>query len=387
MSRSAFDVRRRSSLVDQLGDDRTAINSVMIGRTTAAAAIALGLFLTAPSIAWTSIFPLGSQHGVEARHRAPHSSRSPRQLKAISRVGRAVPLTGKRGLPELPSTESSVGNQPPSSRAPASQSEPGPDSSIGIGPAVELKTPQPAWSDEFSGPAEGAPDPTKWQNVVGSDGFGNEELEYYTDSRKNSSLDGNGDLVITARQEDMTNKWEGITRHYTSARLETRGLYGAKYGRMEARIKLPEGQGLWPAFWAVGADEPTVDWPDCGEIDMMEYLGNDPYTTYGSIHGPEVGQENGYGLTTPKKSKESLADDFHRYGVIWTPNKIQFTLDGNVYSTRTKSDLGPGQEWVFDKPFILRLNMGVGGDWPGAPDASTQFPARMLVDWVRVWED
>jgi beta-glucanase (GH16 family) len=238
------------------------------------------------------------------------------------------------------------------------------------------------WSDEFNGPAGASPNPAKWRFDVGGGGWGNEELEYYTSRRTNASLDGYGHLVLTARRESYTAK--GTTRYYTSARLKTQGLFSTTYGRLQARIELPSGRGLWPAFWAVGEDIESLGWPASGEIDVMESLG-DPFTVYGSIHGPEGDSPRGYSYTTPHSSLVSLSGGFHVYGVDWSPAAIVFTLDGVRYATRTPTLLSVGQQWVFNKPFFLILDQAVGGVWPGAPTASTAFPSTMLVDWVRVY--
>jgi beta-glucanase (GH16 family) len=239
------------------------------------------------------------------------------------------------------------------------------------------------WSDDFDGPAGSAPDPRKWRFELGGGGWGNGELEYYTARPQNASLDGLGRLAVTARRESYAGG--GVTRSYTSARLQTKGLMSTIYGRLEASIKLPPGRGLWPAFWAVGSDVESAGWPQSGEIDIMESLGNDPFTLYGSIHGPQRGSASGYHLTTPHRAAASLASAFHTYGVDWGPGAIVFTLDGVPYATRTPASLSTGERWVFNKPFFLLLNLAVGGTWPGAPDASTLFPATMLVDWVRVY--
>jgi beta-glucanase (GH16 family) len=240
------------------------------------------------------------------------------------------------------------------------------------------------WSDTFLGPAGARPNPAKWSLATGGNGWGNDELEYYTARRSNASLDGHGDLVVTARAETYTGR-DGVMRAYTSARLQTAGLFSTTYGRIEASMRIPQGRGLWPAFWAVGSDIEKVGWPACGEIDVMESLGSDPFTLYGSIHGPQQGAPTGYVLTAAKRAPSSLADAFHIYGVQWSPNAIVFTFDGVPYATRTPASLVPGESWVFNRPFFLLLDLAVGGKWPGAPDSSTPFPARMLVNWVRVY--
>jgi beta-glucanase (GH16 family) len=241
------------------------------------------------------------------------------------------------------------------------------------------------WSDEFNGPSGAPPDPHKWQLQTGGNGWGNQELEYYTARSRNASLDGAGHLAITAHAETYTGA-DGTTRGYTSARMQTEGLFQTAYGRIEARIKLPAGRGLWPAFWALGQGADTQGWPRCGEFDIMENLGKDPFTVYGSLHGPQPGARDGqYGLTAAVRSKTSLAAAFHVYGVTWSPDRIVFTLDGASYATRTPASLARGQKWVFNQPFFLLLNVAVGGQWPGQPGAGTRFPATMLVDWVRVF--
>jgi beta-glucanase (GH16 family)/transcriptional regulator with XRE-family HTH domain len=236
------------------------------------------------------------------------------------------------------------------------------------------------WHDEFAGSAGAPPDSTKWQVVTGAGGWGNHELEDYTSRASNVSLDGKGHLAITA--EHGTYADGGATSNYTSGRIQTKGLYQSRYGQIEARIKLPAGQGLWPAFWALGADGA---WPEAGEIDVMENIGSKPSTIFGSIHGPQAGSARGYAISATEHAHSSLAAGFHTYGVEWSPKEIVFTLDGVPYATRTRSDLSSSQRWVFNKPFYLLLNLAVGGTWPGSPNASTRFPATMLVDWVRVY--
>ena len=240
------------------------------------------------------------------------------------------------------------------------------------------------WSENFRGPAGAPPNPRRWTIATGGSGWGNEELEYYTGRPRNVELDGHGDLVITALAETYTGG-DGVTRAYTSARIQTAGLFSATYGRIEARIEIPTGRGLWPAFWALGTDIAKMGWPACGEIDIMESLGSDPFTVYGSIHGPQTGEPKGYLLSTAKRAARSLAEGFHTYGVIWSPRAIVFTLDGIPYGRETPASLGRGESWVFDKPFFLLLDLAAGGDWPGAPNATTHLPAQMIVEWVRVY--
>lgn len=238
----------------------------------------------------------------------------------------------------------------------------------------------PMWQDEFSGPAGSLPDPARWHIVSGVRGG---QLQYYTERAGNVSVDGDGHLAITARRERFTDD-SGTSSEFTSASIETKGLFATMFGRIEARIQLPSGQGLWPAFWALGSDYDSVGWPQSGEIDVMENLGQDPFTIHGSIHGPRDGVADGYAITMANHSAVSLAGGFHVYGVEWRSQRIVFEVDRVPYATITPSSLAPGEAWVFEKPFFLLLSLAVGG-WAGEPDASTQFPATMLVDWVRVY--
>jgi len=257
-------------------------------------------------------------------------------------------------------------------------------SSAGRPVGASAPAPRLLWSDEFNGPAGAPPNPAKWEVLRGGNGWGNRELEYYTGRPSNVALDGAGHLAITARHE-VYRGGDGVIRSYTSARLQTEGLFQTTYGKIEARIKVPAARGLWPAFWALGYDIDSVGWPASGEIDVMENIGSDPFTIYGSIHGPQPGSMRGYALTAIARSRASLAAGYHIYGVTWSPNRIVFTLDGVPYATRTRAGLSAGREWVFNKPFFLLLDMAVGGTWPGRPSATSRLPATMLIDWVRVY--
>jgi beta-glucanase (GH16 family) len=239
------------------------------------------------------------------------------------------------------------------------------------------------WSDQFDGPAGTPPPASKWVHDVGAYGAPDNELETYTDSPANASDDGHGNLAIVARRQTVTGP-DGLTRNYTSARLETQGLFSATYGLIEARMKIPAGTGLWSAFWLLGNSINAAGWPSCGEIDVMETLGQDPFAVRGTIHGPDG--RSGYSRGRDLESASSLASGFHVYGVSWSPNSITWLLDGIPYATVTSADLAPGQAWVFNQPFHLVLNLAVGGNWPGPPNAYTQFPATLLVNWVRVYD-
>lgn len=236
------------------------------------------------------------------------------------------------------------------------------------------------WSDEFDGPDGSLPDPRKWEVVVNGKPA-NQELQYYTRRAVNVHRRA-GQLVITALREHYQGA-DGITREYTSARLETKGKFTQAYGRFEARIKVARGQGIWPAFWMLGDDKPAAGWPGCGEIDVMENIGREPSTVYGTLHGP--GYSGGQGLSGSVKINGALADKFHVFAVEWRPDRIDFLLDERRYATRKPADVPPGKRWVFDHPFYLLLNLAVGGGWPGNPDATTKFPQQMVVDYVRVY--
>jgi beta-glucanase (GH16 family) len=233
------------------------------------------------------------------------------------------------------------------------------------------------WHDEFDGPTGAAPDPIKWVYDLGASGWGNHELEEYTGSRQNSAMNGKGQLVITARKD--------AAGRYTSARLKTQGTFSFQYGRIEARIKVPKGQGIWPAFWMLGEGVEEEGWPACGEIDIMENIGKEPRIIHGSVHGP--GYSGGQAITaqTELAVPGTLADDFHVYALDWSPNRLEFSLDGKIYQTVTPASMPPNSKWVFNQHLFLLLNVAVGGDWPGNPDATTQFPQEMLVDYVRFY--
>ncbi|KAJ6644106.1 Beta-glucanase [Pseudolycoriella hygida] len=241
------------------------------------------------------------------------------------------------------------------------------------------------WSDEFSGRKGQAPDSSKWKYDIGGEGWGNQELEYYTNSVNNAALDGNGNLVITARRENNNNFhcWYGRCQ-YTSARILTLGKSSHKYGAIEARIKIPKGNGIWPAFWMLGDDLQQVGWPKCGEIDIMENIGKEPFEVHGTLHGP--GYSGGDGLTSTYRlpNKKAFGDDFHVYRTDWTSNSISFSVDGHRYVTKTPADTH-GKPWVFTHNFFIIFNLAVGGGWPGPPDASTRFPQSMVIDYVRVY--
>jgi beta-glucanase (GH16 family) len=241
------------------------------------------------------------------------------------------------------------------------------------------------WSDEFNGQNGSLPDASKWTYDIGGSGWGNHELEYYTNRRENARIE-DGKLVITARREEYTGP-DGAKFNYTSARLKTQGLFSQAYGRFEARIKLPAGQGIWPAFWALGDNFESIGWPKCGEIDIMENVGKEPGINHGSLHGPSsTGATSDLTATIMLPAGQKLSDDFHIYAAEWEPGTVRFYLDANLYATFTSAEWPAGGRWVFDHRFFLILNLAVGGDWPGPPDATTTFPQTMLVDYVRVYK-
>ncbi len=240
------------------------------------------------------------------------------------------------------------------------------------------------WSDEFDGPDGSSPDPKKWTYDIGGNGWGNNELEYYTNRLQNAQIKG-GNLVITAQKETYTGA-DGVTRNYTSARLKTQGLFTQAYGRFEARIKIPAGQGMWPALWMLGDNIDSVGWPKCGEIDIMENIGKEPGIVHGSLHGPSTtGPTSDATAVFSLPAGQNFADDFHLYAVEWELGVVRFYVDTNLYATFSSAQWPAGGTWVFDHPFFLLLNVAVGGSWPGSPDSTTVFPQQMLVDYVRVY--
>jgi beta-glucanase (GH16 family) len=246
-----------------------------------------------------------------------------------------------------------------------------------------------AWSDEFNGKSS-VPDPANWTFETGGDGWGNHELETYCapgsevapcKAATPNVVVTDGYLHLVARR-DAAGKW-------TSARMTTKGLQSFQYGRMEARIQIPAGPGVWPAFWMLGDNIDQRPWPACGELDIMENIGKEPGKIHGSVHGT--------GFTgTPLSTVATLPGDaefaagFHTYGMIWSPGKVQYYVDdpAKPYATYTRADLPPGAVWPFDDGrYFFILNLAMGGDWPGPPAASTPATVEMLVDYVRVYQD
>ncbi len=233
------------------------------------------------------------------------------------------------------------------------------------------------WSDEFDGNSGTTLDTIKWAYDIGNgeNGWGNGELQSYTSNPSNISIDGKGNLVITAFN---------FNGNYTSARINTKGRFAQKYGRMEARIKTPTGKGVWPAFWMLGENIDDVPWPNCGEIDIMEQKGSQSNITYGSLHGP--GYSGGNAATTPYALRDARFDtDFHIYAVEWGKDYVDFFVDNFLFKRITPNDVTG--DWVYDQPFYILLNVAVGGSFDGSPNANTIFPQSMLVDYVRVYQE
>jgi beta-glucanase (GH16 family) len=234
------------------------------------------------------------------------------------------------------------------------------------------------WSDEFNSAAGTAPNPGKWTYDLGGGGWGNQELEIYTKNPQNVSEDGKGHLVIRAI--------ETAPGKYTSARIKTQGKFTVTYGKIAARMKIPRGQGMWPAFWMLGSNIENAGWPACGEIDIMENIGKEPALVHGTIHGPGYSGDKGISHQYALRSNPPLWKRFHVYSVVWSPASITFFIDKKAYATVTPRDLPPDTHWVYNRPFFLLLNLAVGGKWPGNPDQTTQFPQSLTVDWVRIWQ-
>jgi len=231
------------------------------------------------------------------------------------------------------------------------------------------------WSDEFNGTTL---DATSWNYEIGGSGWGNHELEYYTSSTNNAFL-SSGNLVIEARQETIG------SNNYTSARLTTFGKRQFTYGRVDIRAKLPVSKGMWPALWMLGSNISTVPWPGCGETDIMELIGTNPKQVIGSIHWAKADGSNGTINNGYSLSAGDFSQQFHVFSLIWKQNSIQMLVDDQVYMTGTSSQITSGT-WPFNATSFFIFNVAVGGDWPGSPDASTVFPQRMLVDYIRVFQ-
>ena len=245
------------------------------------------------------------------------------------------------------------------------------------------------WSDEFEGAAGSLPDPTIWGydlgdgSAIGLAGWGNNELEWYTDDPQNAALDGDGHLVITVREADGSLECYYGPCQYTSARLLTRDRFEFQHGYLEARLQVPAGFGLWPAFWLLGTDLDEVGWPQSGEIDVMEYVGRRPNEVFGTLHGP--GYSGSGGISAGTDLGAPMADAFHTVALEWEPGRMTWFDDGEQYHEVRQDQVAPN-EWVFEQPFFMLLIVAVGGNLGGPVFPDTEFPARMVVDHVRLYE-
>lgn len=240
------------------------------------------------------------------------------------------------------------------------------------------------WHDEFTGPAGSAPSAKNWTTRVGGGGWGNAELECYTSDRRNSSLNGKGDLVISALRQPGHSCAGGTTNSYTSARLDTQDKVELRYGRIEIRAKVPAGRGTWPSFWAIGANEPQVKWPRSGEFDILEAIGRRPTMLKTTVHSVDAkGRHDA--VTREATAKKPLSAAWHVFAISWTSSGFTSTFDGHVYSRISRADARrTGMTWVFDKPFYFVLNLALGGGYAG-PMASGTVRKDFLVDWIRVY--
>ena len=237
------------------------------------------------------------------------------------------------------------------------------------------------WQDEFD---KDSLDLTKWSREIGGHGWGNNELQFYTDSDSNSYVE-NGNLILKAQVVPQGIGSSKGLRYYSSARLRTYGKGDWKYGRIEVRAKVASGQGIWPAIWMLPTDWLFGGWPSSGEIDIMEHVGYDLGVVHGSVHTEAYNHK----INTQRSSARKIANvdtEFHVYSIIWDKDKISFFIDDVQYFLFENDQQGNYKTWPFDQRFHLLINIAVGGDWPGNPDNSTNFPRKMLVDYVRVYE-
>ena len=237
------------------------------------------------------------------------------------------------------------------------------------------------WQDEFD---KDSLDLTKWSREIGGHGWGNNELQFYTDSDSNSYVE-NGNLILKAQVVPQGIGSSKGLRYYSSARLRTYGKGDWKYGRIEVKAKVASGQGIWPAIWMLPTDWLFGGWPSSGEIDIMEHVGYDLGVVHGSVHTEAYNHK----INTQRSSARKIANvdtEFHVYSIIWDKDKISFFIDDVQYFLFENDQQGNYKTWPFDQRFHLLINIAVGGDWPGNPDNSTNFPRKMLVDYVRVYE-
>lgn len=251
--------------------------------------------------------------------------------------------------------------------------------------AMPTKTPargtSTAWSDDFTGPAGTPADPTLLTARTGGNGWGNSEIQTYTARTANAALDGAGHLAIHAIREHFTGT-DRISRQWTSARLDSMDKWSFTTGTLSIRMRIPPGAGTWPAFWLMGADLAQVNWPQAGEIDVIEAFGA-KNTVYQSVHGPD-GTKGGYAHSAqiPVPKAVSISADYHVFSITRSKGRLTFSVDDRVTGTVTPKDLGAGEQWVFDKAMFFVVNLALGG-WAGTPTSATASPSTLLVDWVR----
>jgi beta-glucanase (GH16 family) len=297
-------------------------------------------------------------------------------------TGESSPTSGVRVTSEPSGEPSSTTDVPSTSPVPTARA------SVDAQPSTALPGWTLVWSDEFNDPAGTLPDPAHWGYALGdgsssgNPGWGNHELEYYTQDPANASTDGQGNLLITARPADGSIGCYYGTCRYTSARLLTKDRFEFTYGHVEARIKVPSGAGAWPAFWMLGSNIDTLAWPRCGEVDVMEQVGRLPNRVYGTIHGP--GYSGNRAVSATIDLPQPVADEFHVFAIDWTRNNLTWTVDGKPYLHASSGDVAPNR-WAFNLPFFLLLNLAVGGDFGGPVGADAQFPQSMSVDYIRVY--
>jgi beta-glucanase (GH16 family) len=265
-----------------------------------------------------------------------------------------------------------------------------------VADAASKKTLKLLWSDEFNGKKGSRPSTSNWSAEIGGGGWGNSERQFYTDKAANASMDGAGRLVITANRisneyaeqvgevpgtEDILNRCSEC--QFTSARIKTARKVGFMYGRIEARMKLPAGVGTWPAFWMLGGDLlDGVPWPECGEIDIMEFRGDIPDRTTSAIHGPTTPQ--GSGLGAAFLSYDSLSNNYHTYAIEWKKNSLSFIVDGRVTGTYSSADTGT-RGWVYNQKFFMILNLAMGGTYAGEYIDPEVNQAQLNVDYIRYY--
>jgi beta-glucanase (GH16 family) len=302
-------------------------------------------------------------------------------LTACAGAPSSAPRDADAG-PDDPIVDAGPTPKPPTN--PKDAGKPPPPKDAGI---VDSGTPKPerpgwtlVWKDEFEGAAGSGIDGAKWVFETGGNGWGNEELEYYTDRRQNVRLDGNGNLSIVAYNEFFKNQ------NYTSGRIKTEQKFEQTYGRFEVRAKMPAGRGIWPAFWLLGSNHTSVGWPGCGEIDVMEYIGSETSRVRASLHGPGYSGSTSLFADYHLPAGISFDTAFHIFAVEWEPGQMRFYVDDEMYVNRVPASVPNGGTWVFDgHPFFIIVNLAVGGILPGAPDGTTKFPLELLVDYVRVY--